>query len=99
MSDCEKNLFAGFAGFASFTGTVTPSQTLAELVRIIRACGQDPMTQLAGYLMTDDPTYLPDTAHARSMADRIGRDKLLETLLTFYLAENNGSAETAEGTP
>ncbi len=65
------------------------SDTLATLVRIIRACGQDPVTQLAGYLMTDDPTYLPDSGHARLLADRIGRDKLLETLIELYL-EGNG---------
>ena len=62
-----------------------PSDTLATLVHIIRECGQDPVTQLAGFLMTDDPTYLPDSCHARLLADRIGRDKLLETLIELYL--------------
>lgn len=60
-------------------------QTLAALVRIIRDCGMEPVTQLAGYLITDDPTYLPDTDHARLLANRIGRDKLLETLIELYL--------------
>ena len=66
------------------------SETLATLVRIIRECGLDPVTQLAGYLMTDDPTYLPDSDHARALADHIGRDKLLETLIELYL-EGNGT--------
>ena len=86
MSDCEKLLSPGSVPSPDQTEA---SHTLAELVHIIRACNLDPLTQLAGYLMTDDPTYLPEADHARSMADRIGRDKLLETLLAFYLAGNH----------
>ena len=69
------------------------ADTLASLVRIISDCGQDPVTQLAGYLMTDDPTYLPDTAHARALADRVGRDKLLETLIRAYMDGNISPSE------
>lgn len=64
---------------------IDTADTLASLVRIIRDSGMDPVTQLAGYLIADDPTYLPDTDHARLLADRIGRDKLLETLIELYL--------------
>ena len=70
-------------------------RTLASLVHIIRDCGMDPVTQLAGYLTTDDPTYLPDTDHARLLANRIGRDKLLKTLIELYLQ----SAEKGESRP
>ena len=71
---------------------VCAADTLDALVRIIRLCGMDPVTQLAGYLTTDDPTYLPDTDHARLLADRIGRDKLLEILIERYL-QNSYCAE------
>lgn len=64
---------------------ICAAETLATLVQLIRACGMDPVTQLAGYLTTEDPTYLPDTGHARLLADRIGRDKLLEVLIETYL--------------
>ena len=90
MPDCDKLLVT-----ASPTdeASAIPAHTLAALVRIIRTCGQDPLTQLAGYLMTDDPTYLPDSDHARLLADRIGRDKLLEELLSFYLAADQADDE------
>ena len=64
---------------------LTPSEALEELVRIIRTGGQDPVTQLAGYLIADDPTYLPECCQARALARRIGRDKLLATLIESYL--------------
>jgi uncharacterized protein (UPF0297 family) len=64
---------------------LTPAETLAELARFIRQSEQNPVTQLAGYLIADDPTYLPDCCHARALARRVGRDKLLETLIELYL--------------
>ena len=66
---------------------LTPAETLAELVRFIRQSEQNPVIQLAGYLIADDPTYLPECCHARALARRVGRDKLLETLIELYLNE------------
>ena len=74
---------------SSEVADTTPADTLAAIVRIICHSGMDPVTQLAGYLMTDDPTYLPESDHARLLADRIGRDKLLETLIELYLKAND----------
>ena len=68
---------------------LTPAETLSELTRLIRQSEQNPVTQLAGYLIADDPTYLPECCHARALARRVGRDKLLETLIELYL---NGQA-------
>ena len=65
---------------------LTPAETLAELVRFIRQSEQNPVIQLAGYLIADDPTYLPECCHARALARRVGRDKLLETLIELYLS-------------
>ena len=59
--------------------------SLTELIAIIRACGQDPVTQLSGYLITEDPIYLPEGTQARAIARRVGRDKLLETLIELYI--------------
>ena len=65
--------------------------SLNEIIAIIRDCGQDPVTQLSGYLITEDPTYLPEGANtqgntARAIARRVGRDKLLTTLIELYLS-------------
>ena len=63
----------------------TAPETLAALTQLFQASEQNPVTQLAGYLIADDPTYLPEGGHARALARRIGRDKLLETLIELYL--------------
>ena len=59
--------------------------SLSELIAIIRDCGQDPVTQLSGYLITEDPTYLPEGTAARAIARRVGRDQLLTTLIELYI--------------
>ena len=70
---------------------LTPAETLAELMRIIQANGQNPITQLSAYLIADDPTYLPESDQARALARRIGRDKLLETLIRLYLTSTTST--------
>ena len=70
--------------------------SLSELSGIIRECGQDPVTQLSGYLITEDPTYLPDGTNARAIARRVGRDKLLTTLLELYIRSCPTSAPSFE---
>ena len=59
--------------------------SLNEIIDTIRRSGQDPVTQLSGYLITEDPTYLPEGTNARALARRVGRDKLLATLIELYL--------------
>ena len=80
------------ASVGSAGAPILIGETLDTLIRIIRECGMDPVTQLAGYLVTDDPTYLPDSAHARAIANHVGRDKLLEALIEFYVESADRSA-------
>ena len=59
--------------------------SLNEIIDTIRHSGQDPVIQLSGYLITEDPTYLPEGTNARAIARRVGRDKLLTTLIDLYV--------------
>ena len=68
-----------------------PKDALASLVESVEDCGQDPATQLFGYLITEDPTYLPDEGQARTLARRVGRDKLLRALIDAYLANQHAT--------
>ena len=64
---------------------LSPLAVLDELARAMEDCGQDPATQLAGYLVTEDPTYLPDCNCARNLARRMSRDELLGAIIREYL--------------
>ena len=48
--------------------------------------GYNPINQLVGYILSEDPTYITNYNGARSLITRIDRDELLQELLTTYLA-------------
>lgn len=71
---------------------VSPREVLDELIQSMKDCDQDPVTQLAGYLTTEDPTYLPACNCARNLARHTARDELLRVLLESYLQQSEDSA-------
>ena len=52
----------------------------------LQAKGYDPITQIVGYLISGDPTYITSYNSARSMICRLERVEILEELVRFYLA-------------
>ena len=48
----------------------------------------DPIRQLRGYLLSADPTYIPDYKNARTKISEIDREKFLDDLLRCYLDMN-----------
>ena len=49
--------------------------------------GYNPINQIVGYLLNEDPTYITNYNNARSMICKIDRDELLQELVRFYLFE------------
>ncbi len=49
--------------------------------------GYNPINQIVGYLLTEDPTYITNYNNARSMICKIDRDELLQALVKNYLFE------------
>ena len=47
--------------------------------------GYKPINQLAGYVLTEDPTYITNYKNARGMSRRIDRDERMSALLKEYL--------------
>ena len=47
--------------------------------------GYNPINQIVGYLLTEDPTYITNYNNARSMICKIDRDELLKELVQCYL--------------
>ena len=59
--------------------------TLTEVYNALSEKGYDPINQIVGYLLSEDPTYITNYNGARSLIRRIDRDKLLNTLVKNYL--------------
>ena len=47
--------------------------------------GYNPINQLVGYILSEDPTYITNYNNARSLISRIDRDELLQELVESYL--------------
>lgn len=47
--------------------------------------GYNPINQIVGYILSEDPTYITNHKNARSLIRRVDRDELLNALLKSYL--------------
>ncbi len=70
-----------------------PSDDRDSMRRILRTVfdalqekGYNPVNQIVGYLLTEDPTYITNYNNARSLICKLDRDELLQELVRQYLA-------------
>lgn len=62
-------------------------KTLTTVYDALKEKGYNPINQLIGYILSEDPTYITTHNNARSLVRKIDRDELLEVLLRSYLDE------------
>ncbi|MBR0466153.1 MAG: IreB family regulatory phosphoprotein [Clostridia bacterium] len=48
--------------------------------------GYNPINQIVGYILSEDPTYITTHNNARNLIRRIDRDTLLQSLVKYYLS-------------
>ena len=65
---------------------------LMYVYQALQAKGYDPITQIVGYIISGDPTYITSYNQARSLICHLERDEILEELVRFYV---NGHPESA----
>ena len=63
----------------------SPEEIIQEVYRALKAKGYDPITQLVGYILSGDPTYITSYNQARSLIRRLERDEILEELVRCYV--------------
>lgn len=49
--------------------------------------GYNPINQIVGYILSEDPTYITNYKNARSLIRRLDRDELLQELVRRYLMD------------
>jgi len=59
--------------------------TLTQVYDALRQKGYNPINQIVGYLLSEDPTYITTHNNARSLIRRIDRDELLQAMVKSYL--------------
>ena len=72
--------------FAAIDDKSQIKEVLSSVYNALLVKGYNPINQLVGYILSEDPTYITNYNGARSLITRIDRDELLQELLTTYLA-------------
>lgn len=60
-------------------------RTLVAVYEALSEKGYNPISQIVGYILSEDPTYITTHNNARSLVRRIDRDELLQILVKEYL--------------
>ncbi|MCF0121596.1 MAG: IreB family regulatory phosphoprotein [Oscillospiraceae bacterium] len=58
---------------------------LKQVYDALAVKGYNPINQIVGYILSEDPTYITNYNNARSLIVRLDRDELLRELLRSYL--------------
>jgi len=59
---------------------------LTTVYNALQEKGYNPINQIVGYILSEDPTYITNYNGARTLIRKIDRDELLQTLLKSYLS-------------
>ena len=60
-------------------------ETLLTVYNALKEKGYNPVSQIVGYILSKDPTYITTHHNARSLIRRIDRDELLQAMVKNYL--------------
>ena len=60
-------------------------ETLTQVFDALQEKGYNPINQIVGYILSEDPTYITTHKNARSLIRKIDRDELLAEMVKSYL--------------
>ncbi len=67
-------------------------EEMKEIMKQVHAAlkekGYNPINQIVGYILSEDPTYITTHNNARSLIRKVDRDELLQQLVRNYLGED-----------
>ena len=71
--------------FAAVDNKAEMRESLSSVYNSRMVKGYNPINQIVGYILSEDPTYITNYNNARTLICRIDRDELLQELLKCYL--------------
>ena len=64
-------------------------QILSTVYKALEEKGYNPINQIVGYILSEDPTYITNYEGARALIGRIDRDELLDEIVRFYFEQKH----------
>lgn len=71
--------------FTTVTNRMQIREILSSVYESLVLKGYNPINQIVGYILSEDPTYITNYNNARSLICRLDRDELLQELVRSYL--------------
>ena len=68
-------------------GSEEMKRILTEVYRSLTEKGYNPINQIVGYILSEDPTYITNHMGARTLIRKLDRDELLQVLVKKYLGQ------------
>ena len=68
--------------------TIDVTQIIGQVYGALTEKGYNPVSQLVGYIMSGDPTYITSYKNARSLIMKAERDEIIEVLFEDYIKNN-----------
>jgi len=66
-------------------GNTEMKTVLTAVYAALQEKGYNPINQIVGYILSEDPTYITNHNNARSMIGRLDRDEMMQELVRYYL--------------
>ena len=74
--------------FSVVSGGINTREILSAVYEALVVKGYNPVNQIVGYILSEDPTYITNYNNARSMICKLDRDELLQELVASYLSNS-----------
>ena len=71
--------------FTALDSKAEMKEFLSSVYNSLMVKGYNPINQIVGYILSEDPTYITNYNNARTLICRIDRDELMQELLKCYL--------------
>ena len=63
-------------------------EIMKQVHTALKEKGYNPINQIVGYILSEDPTYITTHNNARSLIRKVDRDELLQQLVKDYLSQD-----------
>ena len=73
--------------FTALDSKTEMKEILSSVYNSLMVKGYNPINQIVGYILSEDPTYITNYNNARTRITRIDRDELLQELVRSYLSK------------
>lgn len=71
--------------FTALDSKAEMKEILLSVYKSLLVKGYNPINQIVGYILSEDPTYITNYDNARNLITRLDRDELLQELVRNYL--------------